>query len=154
MTVETARTEAWIGFVGGAVRRLSAAALETSTPFGAVYLTALDGQQAIPDARHILVTAVGRARNHGMAYGHAAGAGGDATGRMWHLQAVGEKPIMLQAVVGSVRVRTAHWSDLKAWELDNTGRRRGSIQLTRDNGFVTLPMQPRWAVVYYELSTE
>jgi hypothetical protein len=154
VTVESARTEAWIGFVGGAIRRLSAAALDTNTPFAAVYVTALDGQQAIPDARHILVTAVGPARNQGMAYEHVAGPGDAVARQMWHLQAVGEKPIMLQAVVGSLRVRTAHWSDLKAWALDNTGRRRDAIELTRDNGFVTLPMQPRWAVVYYELSAE
>jgi archaellum component FlaF (FlaF/FlaG flagellin family) len=57
-----------IGFLSSEPHTLDACTLKSPTGFGAVYVTAMDGYAPIKTARHLLVTAVGPARNTGMEY--------------------------------------------------------------------------------------
>lgn len=63
------RTQAVIGFLSTEPHALSTCTMTNTTRLGAVWVTAKDGDAPIRTARHLLITAVGPARNSGMEYG-------------------------------------------------------------------------------------
>ena len=154
VTVDTARTQALIGFIGGPERRLANVMLATPTRFGAVYVTAMDGEKPISSARRLLVTAVGPARNTGMEYEQTAQAVPQRDATFWRLKSEGRSPTLLEAVVGELRVRNVNAASLKAWALDFVGKRREELPLRVDPGFVSLRLGPEQRAVDYELALE
>src|SRR4029078_9107608 len=66
--INTPRTQAVIGFLSAEPHALITSTITSTTPLGAVWVTAMDGDAPIRTARHLLITAVGPARNSGMEY--------------------------------------------------------------------------------------
>lgn len=154
VTVNTPRTQAWIGFLARAKdsSSLRTVTLRSPTNFGAVYVTAMDGQTPIESARRLLVTAVGPARNTGMKY--------ETTEQMSplgmpysRLRDAGKAPILLEAVTGQVEIRSRLAGQFKAWALDAVGNRVREVPLAAKAHTVLLEMQPEFKTVYYEIAT-
>ncbi|QEW06258.1 glycoside hydrolase family 5 protein [Nitrincola iocasae] len=64
ITIDTAATQAVIGFAENKLQTLSTSQIELKSNFGAVYLTA-ESQSGTLDSDNILITAISRARNAG-----------------------------------------------------------------------------------------
>ena len=154
VTIDTDRTAGAIGFLDLAPLTLKGIALKTSTPFGAVYVTSLEDDRAIDEARHILVSAVGPARNTGMEDEQTDQTGEQFGTRLWHLKSVGTAPILLRAIEGELSVRNANAGALKAWALDINGKRRMEVPLKVRDGAVVLTMDAAQEAVYYEIAAE
>ncbi len=147
--VDTPRTQAVIGYLGAHPHSLRDVRLESSNRFGAVWVTAIDGEVPVHEARRLLVTAVGPARNTGMEYEQTSEA--SRMGPLWRLKAEGTAPALLEDITGKLVIRSSNAAALKAWTLDIVGRRTGEAPLTRDGDSAALDLH---GSVYYELGTE
>lgn len=151
--VNTSRTQAVIGFLEKSPQKLKDVLINCSTNFGALWVTAKDGDASIRTARHILVTAVGPAKNTGMKY--------EMTGKKTplgdpyaRLSNMGTSPILLEAVVGTVEINNSKTRRMKAWALNIVGRRIREVPLIRKSGHVLLRMEPKYKTVFYEISVD
>jgi hypothetical protein len=154
VTIETPRTQAMIGFLANGERRLNSLMIATPTRFGAVWVTAMDGERAINTAEHILITAVGPSHNTGMEWAQIAQTAPSRTTPYWRVTQEGSSPVQIEAIRGELRVRSQLAERLKAFALDYNGRRRGEVPLKSTPGFVTLTLAPERHAVYYELALE
>ena len=153
VTINTPRTQAVIGFRGWTRHTLNAVTIQSPTSFGALYVTAMDGDAPLESARRILVTAVGPARNTGMEYEVTAQAS-RVNAPYSRLRNVGTAPVLLEAVTGRIEIRSSRIEQLKAWKLDIVGKRLDPVPLTKQADGVTLTMRPDHQAVYYELAVE
>jgi type 1 glutamine amidotransferase len=153
VTIDAPRTQAVIGFLGKAEHALGTVRIKSPTDFGAVYVTAMDGDEPVRSARRILITAVGRAKNTGMEY-ELASKTSRRGGPQWHLKSVGQAPVLLESVAGQIEIRSSHAGQLKAWVLDVVGKRLHEVPLTRKGDRVILDVQPQHKTVYYDLAAE
>jgi hypothetical protein len=151
--IDTARTQAVIGFLSNTPHELETVSLKSANRFGAVWVTAMDGMAPVRSARHLLITAVGPARNTGMEY--------ERTGQMsrmgtpfWRLKSEGAGPALLEAIAGELRIKSGLAGEMKCWTLDVVGRRRDPVPLRVVSGEVVLEMRPEDKTVYYELSVQ
>ena len=151
--IDTARTQAVIGFLSAEPHTLGAVSLSSPTRFGAVYITAMDGREPIRAARRLLITAVGPAHNTGMEYETTARQSRLA-GPLWHLKQPGTAPALLEAVTGEIRIKSDRAKELKAWTLDVVGKRIREVPVQAQDGTVRLKLSAEYETVYYELSTE
>ena len=153
VTVNTPRTQAVIGFLAKGHATLQDVAVKSPTDFGALWVTAMDGEKPVDSAKRILVTAVGPARNTGMEYEilERGARRGNPSAR---LKSMGEPPIQLQAVIGDVEIKTSQAKALKAWALDVVGKRIAEVPLTKKSGKVILTMDAKYKTVYYELAAD
>jgi hypothetical protein len=150
--IDTPRSQAIVGFLSSQAHILTDVRLMSANRFGAVWVTAMAGRAPISSAARILVTAVGPARSPGMEYEQTPKT--SRLGPMWRLKSPGDGAALLEPVAGDLRIRTSQASQLKAWTLDVTGKRRNSVPLTVEAGTVVLKMQPEYQTVYYELSAK
>ncbi len=67
VTADTPRTQAAVGFLAGGPVKLGDCAISTSNRCASILVTSWDGKP-LKESKHILITAVGRSRNTGMAY--------------------------------------------------------------------------------------
>jgi len=153
VTIDTPRTQAVIGFLGVRPHALGSVTVKSPTNFGALYVTAMDGDAPVPSARRLLVTAVGPARNTGMEY--------ETTTQMSRLGApyrrlrsAGQAPARLESVAGEIEIQSSQAKRLKAWTLDVVGKRIKDVPLEAKADRVVLNMKPEHETVYYELSVE
>ncbi|MBN1199998.1 MAG: beta-galactosidase [Bacteroidales bacterium] len=153
VVVNTARTQAAVGFLDNGPQDLKDTKISSTTPFGALWVTAKDGELPVSSARHILVTAVGPAKNTGMKY--------EMTGRKTRLghpyarlTDMGTPPILLEAVTGTVEIQNSNSSSMKAWALNVVGERMREVPLKKEPGRVILKMDPGYKTVYYEISVD
>jgi hypothetical protein len=132
---------------------LKDANVNCKTNFGALWITAKDGDRPIHSARHILITGVGPAKNTGMEYEMT-----ERKSRLGHpyarLSNMGTSPILMEAVVGTVEIKNSNNHDMKAWALDIVGKRIQEITLIRESENLILRMEPKYKTVYYEISTD
>ena len=154
VTINTPRTQAVIGFLSERKHQMESVALETSAKFGAVYVTALDGDKPIRSAARILVTVVGPARNTGMEYETTQEISKKHNAPLWHLKAFGTGPILMDAVEGKLRIRNNSAAALTAWALDINGKRMREVPLVRAKDSATLTLSASDAAVYYEIGTK
>ncbi len=154
VTIDTAGTAGAIGFLSAQRIALKSIDLKTTAPFGALYVTSLEDGKPIAEAGHLLVTAVGQARNTGMEYEHSGNTSEQFKTPMWHLKDVGQAPILLHAIEGDLTIRNANSGKLKAWALDINGKRRMEVPLKAQDGAVTLPIDAGQAAVYYEIAAD
>lgn len=153
VTIDTPRTQAVIGFLGARPHELAAVTLRSPTEFGAIYVTAMDGDAPVKSARRLLVTAVGPARNTGMEYTTTTQQ--SPLGTPYHrLDEVGKAPALLHAVTGRLEIRSDLSGRLKAWALDVVGNRIREVPLSVESNAAVLTMRADYRTVYYELSAE
>ncbi len=153
VTVDTPRTQAVIGFLSTTPHTLKTVTLRSPTRFGAVYVTAMEERAPVETSRRLLVTAIGQAKNTDMEYETTSQPSPLGTPYQ-RLRAVGQPPILLEAVTGQVEIRSHVAGQLKAWALDVIGNRVRPVPLTVTADVVTLTMQPEYKTVYYEISAE
>jgi hypothetical protein len=151
--IDTARTQAVIGFLSAEPRTLGAVRLESPTRFGAVYVTAMDGAEPIRSARRLLITAVGPARNTGME-SETIARPSRLGGPLWHLKSPGTAPALLEAVTGTIRIQSDRAQELKARTLDVVGKRVREVPIEVQDGTIQLKLSAGYETVYYELSAE
>lgn len=108
--IDTAGTQALVGFAAGREIRLGQVSITTRTPFCAVYVSARGKDESLSSAKSALITTIARARNTGM----------KVLGPL--LLDAGKPPVVLEPVVAEVDLRrpgaTVHI-------LDSEGRRTG-----------------------------
>ncbi len=128
--INTSRSQAVIGFLSAESHAMNDVRLESPTGFGAVYVTSMDGSAAIRDARALLVTAVGPARNSGMEYEPTAEKS-QFDGWFRHLKTEGAPPALIEAITGDLHIQTGKAGEMKAWALDAVGRRMREVPLKK-----------------------
>lgn len=150
--IETPRTQAVIGFLSTAPFESESVRLETAAKFGAVWVTALDGERSVRSARRLLVTAVGPVRNSGMEYEQTEQIATRHKVPFWRIKTFGTGPVLMDAVEGPLRIRSAHAAKFVAWALDVNGKRIRKVHLERTKDAVTLTLAAADRCVYYEIT--
>ncbi len=152
--IDTPRTQAVIGFLSASPHKLAEVDIDSPTNFGVVYVTAMDGYAPIKSAGHILVTAVGPARNTGMEYEKTDQKSEIDDAPFWRLKNAGDAPALLRVVTGKIRIKTQLAGKPRCWLLNIVGKRIREIPLDVDSGTILLEMKPEYKSVYYEISAE
>jgi len=132
--IETPRTQAAIGRVGGVAVELRDATFSVTTPIACLILTSLDGQP-LEISRHLLLTTVARSENTGTVY--------NAT--RTRLLNSGTSPIVMEPVVGSLSLPLGARPAPRVFALDASGRRLGEIAASRDDGLIDVPLGEAFA---------
>ena len=138
MMVNTERTQAVCGYIGGISITANAVTFHTGTQYGMVAVTTLDDNATIRDSRQLLVTAVGRARNTGTVYGNAADRDKttDRYASSVHLPPeqrvavleLGEAPIITEPVKGQISIAIDHPEKAQVYQLNDLGDRKEVIE--------------------------
>jgi hypothetical protein len=137
-TMDTAGTKAVVGVAQGQTCQLGEVTIVPQSPFGAIYVTALEKDATIRNSRRLLVVAVARARNTGMKFSPA---GDDLLER-------GKGPILMEPVKASIKL------DLKrrvqVHPLDHNGCPISGAVPSQDNQFTvdgTVDRTPYYEVI-------
>jgi hypothetical protein len=149
--INTPRTQAVIGFLSAEPHTLASTSIKSPTRFGAIYVTAMDGEAPIRAARRMLITAVGPARNTGMEY-ETTTQSSRLGAPFWRLKAEGTGPALLEAVTGEIQIQCARPNDFKAWALDPVGKRIREVPVQVQDQALQLELTAAYATVYYEVS--
>ncbi len=152
--IDTPRTQAVIGFLSTQPHKLSDVSVNSHTNFGAVYVTAMDGYAPITSARHLLITAVGPARNTGMEYEVTDQKSEVDDAPFWRLKSEGDAPALIEAVTGNIEIRSEHAGKMKCWALNMVGKRMQQVPLVLKSSAVVLEAKSAYKTVYYEISAE
>jgi hypothetical protein len=100
----------------------------------------------------LLVAAIGPARNSGMQYAVTDRKAKRHDTNLWRLASAGDAPVLLEAIVGRLTIRSDHAKWLKAWALDVNGQRIASAPIQAESGRVMLELDRKHATMYYELT--
>lgn len=112
-SVDTARTQGFCGFTDGKEVTLGTVTLRADNAYALMLVSSLDNQP-LSQSKHMLVTTLGRSINTGMQR-HA---------HKDRMHAVGEGPVRIERISGSVRLKRPEWADtVEAWYLDHNGQR-------------------------------
>ncbi|MGD0093057.1 MAG: hypothetical protein ABSE73_24355 [Planctomycetota bacterium] len=141
VTASTPRTQAAVGFLAGAPVKLSDCEIATSNRIAAVLVSSWDGSP-LKESKHILIAAVGRTRNTGMAYSR----GGQ------RLLAIGKEPMLLEGVKGSVTLDRAGKCVVTA--LSPYGYKTVDVTPSSAGGKIVIPMTGENKAAYYEVKFE
>ncbi|MFB3882323.1 MAG: cellulase family glycosylhydrolase [Armatimonadota bacterium] len=140
-TVDTPRSQAAYGFLGGAGGiKLRDVRLEIETPFAVVAVSSLDGQP-IEHSRHLLVTAVGRVENTGMVLNLTR----------TELRESGSGPVLCEPVLGTAHIGTRE-RGFRLYALAPDGERRALGEVEAKDGHLVLPLDGSAGTIYYELA--
>ncbi len=123
-TVDTPRTQAVLGFVGGGTFPLRAVAMSPQTPFCQLILSSLDGLP-LATSKHMLLTATARAENSGTVY----------NGARTSLKNEGAAPILIEPVKASLRFSGA---PVAVTPLDHNGYRRTASLKAQPDGSISI----------------
>jgi len=140
ITVNTSGTKAVIGFVKDKQHKLGEVSLAIDNPFAVVFVTSLDKENSIADAKNILITTVARARNTGMKFND------DKT----ELLDVGGEPILLEPVNLTLSIDRPGTPAIHI--LDHVGRRTGKTISAQGKNIVLDGVLNK--TLYYELEYE
>lgn len=150
VTVDTPRSQAVIGFLSTEPQHTKLLEFRSETKFGALWVTAMDGDRPIQEARRLLVTAVGPARNTGMEYERTDTVSPQTGWNFWRLKTMGTGPVVMQAVVGQVSIRSEHAGRFRGWLLNVNGKRVRQIDVRSTASRIELDLLADSAF-YYEL---
>jgi len=143
LTIDTARSQGAVGFLGGKELALANLRIRARTRYCSVVLTTTDGAP-ISRAKRLLLTAVARSEN---------------TGQRWEddrttipADGRGRAPVLVEPVDADVTIA----SDLAdaAWTLhllDPAGRPKKSTRLRLDRGRIAIRLAPEHKTVFYAL---
>lgn len=122
-TLDTKATKAAVGFVGGQRFELGEVAIEPTTPFAAIYVTARDPNGSIAESKELLVVALARARNTG------AKVSPDGT----QLLEAGKGPVLIEPV--RARIAINRRDAARVIVLDQEGRPTDRVLPSSDGSF-------------------
>jgi len=141
VTADTPRTQAAVGFLAGVSVKLSDCEISTGNRIASVLVSSWDGKP-LKESRHILIAAVGRTRNTGMAYSR----GGQ------RLIAIGKEPVLLEGVKGAVTLQRAGKCAVTA--LSPYGYKTADVTPAAEGGRIVIPMTGENKAAYYEVRFE
>jgi len=137
-TVRTPRTQAAVGFLAGAgPLDLGGLTVACETEFAAISATALD-DQPIGRSRRILLTAVGRAENTGLAYWPPDPKQLERNRASWMVSATGKPPVIVEPIRAKVRVPMP--AAATVYRLDPTGKRTEQLAATTTGNLLTIDL--------------
>ena len=142
VTIDTARSKAVIGHLGGRTFQLGDVAIVPGAAhqdWAVIQVTVLEGAD-FQSARRMLVTATGYAENTEMKWRDAAKT---SVGRDW-----GHAPSLVEGIAATVKLPAT--TRLRAWALDERGQRRAEIPVK--DGALTIG--PESQTLWYELAAE
>jgi hypothetical protein len=139
--IDTPRTQVAYGKLGESARewRTTDCAFAVSTPFAVVALSSLTGEP-LSGARRILLTAVARAQNTGMAANMARTS----------IVENGGPPVIAEPVVGTVRLRTSA-SRLRLHPIHVDGSRGPGVDAPVADGSAHIELRGDSRTIFYEL---
>jgi hypothetical protein len=135
--VNTPGTKAVVGFAEGKTLRLGNVTIDVACPYASIFLTALDKDATLANAKTALVTAVARNCNTGFKYFTI-----DAK-----VLDNGKAPILLEPVKATIAISGREVAAVNV--LDHDGRRSGKTLPVRDGRFTIDGTRDR--TLYYEL---
>ena len=127
-TIQTSRTEAFIGRNPGEVR-LKVLAFRSPARFASVFLTSLDGEP-LKISKHLLLTAVGRSENKGTVYNAAR----------TFLRKSGGPPILMEPIRGVFSLNAQRRRGAHLYALDSRGVREKNFSPEADAGPFTFEL--------------
>jgi len=139
ITANAPLTQAVTGFVTNLPIELDDCSIVTSNKIATIYVTSWDGK-ALKDAKHILITALGRNRNPDMVYSR----GGQ---RLINRGETG--PVLQEGIKGSVTLKRAGKVTVTA--LSPAGYKVMDITPTIQDGKIIIPMDGANKAVYYDV---
>ncbi len=114
-TINTSGTKGFVGFTSHKKIKLNGITLQTETPFAIAFISSLNKNESITDAKRVLVTTMARANNSGMKYNT----------EKTELLEVGKAPILLEPV--QLKISFSNKKILKVIALDHVGNRTQQI---------------------------
>lgn len=128
IVIDTAATQAVVGFAQNQPQKLSTSEIELKSKFGAVYLTAQSYNGTL-DNDDLLIVAIGRARNHGASIindNFILSSGSRERNRI-------TGPVLMEPVVASIRLNR---TDFEVIALDHNGNiTENKLNLSDDGSF-------------------
>jgi hypothetical protein len=135
VVIDTPGTQAVIGFAAGEAVQTADTGITPRGEYGAVYVTALSRDGVVATDRRLLITAIGRSRNTGVAFDPVTG----------KVTSSGDAPVLMEAVRAEIRLNRGIAATIT--QLDHDGRRT-SITRPVINGMVDVDTG-RDATPYY-----
>ena len=129
VTIDTPRTQAAVGRVGGGAVKLKSATFKVEIPFASLILTSLDDKD-LDRSKHFLLLALARSENRGTLY--------NATRTL--LRRSGTSPILMEPVKGSVWLPLGSRKGPKVFALDPGGERAGEVKIREKNRGIEIPV--------------
>jgi hypothetical protein len=162
LLINTEKTQGVCGYIGGTNIHTGIISLDAETSYGLVSLTTLQDEAPVRSSDHLLLTALGRARNTGTVYGNAADR--DKTHDRFapevHLPPeqrvavleVGEPPIITEPVRGSISIVLDHPDHATVFILDDLGKRVGKAPARVKAGRLEVRLPGDYHARFFEIS--
>lgn len=144
MTIDTARTQAAMGFIGGRRVELTNLSVEATSPHCVISASTLD-DKPIGQSSRILLCALGEAVNTGQ-----------ETRKwlfMWILYNAGKGPALYKPADARVSLKLgASAKHVEVYACDEIGRRTETMHLEQENGKITFSMLTEKPVYFYDIA--
>jgi len=139
VTANAPRMQGVVGFFTNIPIQLKDCQIRTSNLVASVLISPLD-EKPLSESQHILITAVGRCRNTGMAYSRG--------GR--RLMNIGQSPTCLEGVKGAVTL--SRTGNCTVTALDPWGYKTVAVTLPKtEGGQIVIPLDGQNKAAYYEV---
>jgi hypothetical protein len=144
VTVDTARTQALVGFVKANPRKLRNLSITVDNDFASIVLSSMDGKPIAQSAR-LLLTAASRVTNTGMKWNEAH----------TRVASQGESPTLIEPVTGALRLcGLGSATVVTAVALDGSGHAMGEPIAARRDGADWALTIGNPATTWYRISVE
>ncbi|KPL16994.1 MAG: hypothetical protein AMS26_02535 [Bacteroides sp. SM23_62] len=161
MLINTQRTQGVCGYIGGININTETISIESSTSYGLITLTTLNDKESIHSSNHLLLTALGRARNSGTQYGnaadrdqthdrHASRVALPPAQRVAVLE-LGEPPIITEPIKGKVLIALDHPENATVFILDDLGSRGEKVASEIKAGKLELNLPGDHSTRFFEI---
>jgi len=143
-TVDSPRTQAVYGFIGGHSLELSSLTVKAETDFAVVALSSLS-DAPIASSENLLLSTVGRVQNTGyedelLENGHR------------RVTSHGTAPVLAEAIEAEIRIKTCHCNQ-RVVSIDEDGFITGKIPSRYENGELVFEVGKEFARIYYLIQT-
>jgi hypothetical protein len=160
--IDSPRTQGVCGYAAGEPVATRDASFEVDTEYGVVLVTSLDDEAPVAESDSILVTALGRARNTGTAYGRPTPEEGELAPHAHQIHMppeervavleVGDAPILTEPIRGKITLRVRDPETAKVRLLDHVGRPAGEISAEVKEGALVLPLPGENGALFYHVT--
>lgn len=161
MLMNTPRTQAVCGYIGNTAIETKDTSIACETGYGMILLTTLEDDKPISRSKHLLLTALGRARNTGTRYGnaadrskttdrHATSVALPPEQRVAVLE-VGSPPIITEPIRGKIRIAVSRPDKGIVYSLDDIGHRQQRVPIKVDDRYIEVNLPGDHSVRFIEI---
>jgi hypothetical protein len=161
MLMDTPRTQAVCGYIGNTAIETKDTSIACDTGYGMILLTTLEDDKPISRSKHLLLTALGRARNTGTRYGnaadrskttdrHATSVALPPEQRVAVLE-VGSPPIITEPIRGKIHIAVSHTDKGIVYSLDDIGQRQQRVPIKIDDRYIEVNLPGDHSVRFIEI---